>query len=200
MKLKQMEVETMSNFKPVDELERLVLEKDSQGIVLAVLNGARLTRVDVFAEKEAFQLTVDAALVLAFIALPKNMRKEAVDFVEKKCGKDSDIYDFLAVEYRLSEKGEKPDAGEKKLLAAIKKKDGNLIYDLCEKKDCTISNDFPNEYIPYLAGLYPTLRKMVFENGLYMRGRVLLLQQLMTPETGEPVSPEVATRTLIRLF
>ena len=184
----------MSDFKPVDELERLVMKKDSQGIVFAVLNGARLTRVDVFGEKEAFQLTVDAALVLAFIGLPKSMRKEAVDFVRKKCGKDSDIYDFLAVEYRLSEKGKKPKPGEKKLLAAIKKKDNELIYELCKDKDCTIYNDLPNEYIPCISALMPAARMTLFKtNGLYMRVMVLLLQQLMTPETGEPVPPEVAS-------
>ena len=183
----------MSDFKPIDELERLVIEKDSQGIVLAVLNGARLTRVDVLGEYETFQLTVDAAMVLAFIGLPKEMRKEAVDFVERKCGKDSDLYDFLSVEYRLSEKRKKPEAGEKKLLAAIKKKDDWLICDLCKEKDCCIDNDFPNEYIPYLGGLQPYSWELLFDNGLYMRVRVLLLQQLMTPETGEPVPPELAS-------
>ncbi len=74
----------MLKFTPKDALEKSVLKKDNYDVIVQIMEGERLSRPDVFAEPETFQLTLEAAMMLAFIGLPKEMNPEAIDVVREK--------------------------------------------------------------------------------------------------------------------
>ena len=74
----------MSKFKAHGTLEELVLEGDNENIIINIMDGKRLSRPDIFAQDEAQGLNLNAAMMLALIGLPKEMRQDAVKIVLEK--------------------------------------------------------------------------------------------------------------------
>ena len=173
----------MSKFTPKDALEKSILKKDNYDVIVQIMEGARLSRPDVFAEPEAFQLTLEAAMMLAFIGLPKRMRQDAIDRVREKCGEDSDMFEFLSGEFRQCENQTEPDDEERRLLRAIREKDEQVIIALIDQREYYINNVLPDDDIPCLGELSSTVREELFQHGFYTRPLVLLLHKLISPES-----------------
>lgn len=182
----------MSKFKPKGILEKLVLKRDNREIIIKIMEGERLSRSDIFAEDAAFQLNLETAMMLAHIGLPESMHDDAIDIVRQKCGEDSEMFEFLFVEYKQSDKGNEPEEGEARLLKAIRENDELVVVALIDHGDCRITEDFPDEYIPFLGALSSNVRPKLFFYGFYARPLVLLLHKLISPESKDiTIPPEV---------
>ena len=173
----------MSKFTPKDALEKSVLKKDNYDVIVQIMEGERLARPDFFAEPETFQLTLEAAMMLAFIGFPKEMRQDAIDMVREKCGEDSEMFEFLSGEFRQCENQTEPDDEEMRLLRAIREKDEQVIIALIEQREYYINNVFPDTDIPCLVELSSMVREELFRHGFYTRPLVLLLHKLISPES-----------------
>ena len=173
----------MSKFKPKGALEKSVLKKDNYDVIVQIMEEERLSRPDVLAEPETFQLTLEAAMMLAFIGLPKEMRQEAIDVVREKCGEDSEMFEFLSGEFSQCENQTEPDEEETRLLRAIREKDEQVIITLIEQREYYINHALPDTDIPYLSELSSLVRKELFRQGFYTRPLVLLLHKLISPES-----------------
>ena len=173
----------MSKFIPKDALEKSVLKKDNYHVIVQIMDGERLSRPDIFAQPEAFQLTIEAAMMLAFIGLPKKMRQDAIDIVREKCGEDSEMFEFLSDEFRQCEKSSEPDEEETRLLRAIREKDEQVIIALIDESEYYINNPLPDTHIPSLQDLSSTVRKELFRHGFYTRPLILLLHKLISLES-----------------
>ncbi len=182
----------MSNFKPKDGIERLVIRQDVRTLIKRIVfDGARLTRPDVFAEKETLQL-YQGLLILAHIGLPRKMREATVIFLKRKCGEDSEMYHFLSSEYVFCGRKENTNADEIQLLKAIRDCDEEKIKILAYKVE--ITSDLPEDYIVYFDKLSDETRITLFFHSFEYCSRplILLLQKLLPPvEPGENVPTEV---------
>ena len=89
----------MKKFTPKDTLEELVKKGDNREIVGAVLDGKMLSRPDVFLTHEFQSLWIETARMLALMALPKSLRREALELALRKAGENSEIYVFLKVNF-----------------------------------------------------------------------------------------------------
>ena len=173
----------MSKIIPKDSLEKSVLKKDNYHVIVQIMDGERLSRPDIFAQPEAFQLTIEAAMMLAFIGLPKEMRQDAINIVCDKCGEDSEMFEFLSCEFKQCENQSEPDEEETRLLRAIREKDEQVIIALIDESEYYINNPLPDKDIPCLVELSSTVRKELFRHGFYTRPLVLLLHKLISPES-----------------
>ena len=173
----------MLKFKPKDALEKSVLKKDNYDVIVQIMEEERLSRPDVFAEPETFQLTLEAAMMLAFIGLPKEMRQEAIDVVREKCGEDSEMFEFLSGEFSQCENQAEQDEEETRLLRAIREKDEQVIIALIDESEYYINNPLPDMDIPCLGELSSTVREELFRHGFYTRPLILLLHKLISPES-----------------
>ena len=184
----------MSKFKPKDTLEKSVLEKDNYHVIVQIMEGERLSRPDVFAEPETFQLTLEAAMMLAFIGLPKEKRQEAIDVVREKCGEDSEMFEFLSGEFSQCENQTEPDEEEARLLRAIREKDEQVIIALIDENEYYINNPLPDADIPCLGELSSSVREELFRHGFYTRPLILLLHKLISPESKDIEVPSEVIR------
>ena len=184
----------MSKFTPKNALEKSVLKKDNYHVIVQIMDGERLSRPDIFAQPEAFQLTIEAAMMLAFIGLPTEMRQDAIDVVREKCGEDSEMFEFLSGEFRQCENQSEPDEEENRLLRAIREKDEKVIIALIDESEYYINNPLPDTDIPCLVELSSAVRTALFRHGFYTRPLVLLLLKLISPETKDIDVPSEVQR------
>ena len=183
----------MTRFKAMKGLEKLVLASDVKEVVIGIRNGLRLSRADVFSTSWFNRFTLEAAMTLAFIGLPKKLWKDAVELVKQKYGEDSMAYDFLSVEYRTFDEEPEYEKDDIEMLNALKDNDESRIVSLCDSHQI-LSKDFSDEYISHIASLTPETRKLFLANGLYTRQQVLLLKKLLEAENNEKVASKVIMR------
>ena len=150
----------MKRFKAMRRLERLVLAGDNKEIIIGIRNGFRLSRPDVLGTSWFDRLSLEAAMALAFIGLPKKFWNDAVELTKQKFGEDSMAYDFLSVEYRMFDEEPEYENDDIEMLKALKDNDEKKIKELCENHH-TLSEDFSDEYVPHIASLSSETRKLL---------------------------------------
>ena len=174
----------MKRFKAMRRLERLVLAGDNKEIIIGIRNGFRLSRPDVLGTSWFDRLSLEAAMALAFIGLPKEFWNDAVELTKQKYGEESAAYDFLSVEYRMFNEEPEYEYDDIEMLKALKDDDEKMIKDLCDIHH-TLAEDFSDEYVPHIASLSSETRKLFLANGLYTREQVILLKKLLEAEKND---------------
>ena len=177
----------MTRFKAMKGLEKLVLTGEEKEIIIGIRNGLRLSRADVFSTSWFNRFSLEAAMTLAFIGLPKELWNDAVDLVKQKFGEESMAYDFLSVEYRSFDETPEYEKEDIEMLKALKDNNEQRLKSLCNKNRM-LSNDFSDEYISHIASLTSETRKMFLANGVYTRQKVILLKKLLEAENNETVA------------
>ena len=187
----------MTTFRPRNTLEQLVTTQQCKRLVAEIVEGKRLDRPDIFAEYGFLGLPLRAATVLALLGLPQEMRADALAFVADKCGRESDEYDFLSGEFGQAEPPDEADGeAERRLLKAIRENDALVVQALANYRPCTIVTPLADKYIPRLLSLPEEARIDLFAYGFCSHTLVLLLQQLLAPESeGAAVPTEVRALT-----
>ncbi|MBR4517715.1 MAG: hypothetical protein IKO65_01805 [Victivallales bacterium] len=167
----------MKKFTPKDTLEELVKKGDNREIIGAVLDGEMLSRPDVFLTHEFQSLWIETARMLALMALPKSLRREALELALWKAGENSEIYVFLKVNFENSENKPRPDNEELRLHKLIEEEDIEQLENFLDEDDAK-TRSFPLELLPHLAKLPVELQRKLLREGLDSFAQVMLCSAL----------------------
>ena len=167
-------------FKPQNPLEEAVMKADSNLAIIQIMEGHRLTRPDVWVQEPVTQLTLSAAMMMAHIGVPEDLRDATLDYVKDRCGEDSELFDFLLGEFNHSPSPLSTE--EERLLRAIREEDEFVVVAISKLDGFLFSEKLPLKYLPFLKTLSPECRDILFHDGCYPYSLVMLLKDLIAPD------------------
>ena len=163
------------DFIPENDLECKILSLKNNEIMIACIEDGRLSRPDVFLTPEFQKLNIRTAMMLAFMGVPLQMRKNLVKWLQEH-NADAETIEFFDGEYRLAATIQTREENEERLIKAVFEQDEFIVDVLSDKVSLSEISD---DEVLAAWKLSRTVREKFFKKALYCRPQVMLLAKLL---------------------
>ena len=163
------------DFIPENDLECKILSLKNNEIMIACIEDGRLSRPDVFLTPEFQKLNIRTAMMLAFMGVPLQMRKNLVKWLQEH-NADAETIEFFNGEYRLAATIQPREENEERLIKAVFEQDEFIVDVLSDKVSLSEISD---DEVLAAWKLSRTVREKFFKKALYCRPQVMLLAKLL---------------------